>query len=85
MHVAATWDDTTMPIYRDGVEVGHLAKGGAAVAVDPTVSAAIGSQPSDAFDSDPSHVAKFFDGLIDALRTYDRALSETELLHLIGN
>ena len=85
MHVAATWDGVTMRIYKDGIEVGSLAKGGSAVAVDPTVSAAIGSQPSDAFDSDPSHVVKFFDGMIDEVQVYNRALSETELLSLIGN
>jgi concanavalin A-like lectin/glucanase superfamily protein len=85
MHVAATWDGATMRIYRDGVEVGSMAKGGSAVAVDPTVSAAIGSQPSDAFDTDPSHVAKFFDGLIDEVRIYNRALSETEVRYLAGD
>jgi len=85
MHVAATWDGATMRIYRDGVEVGSMAKGGSAVAVDPMVSAAIGSQPSDAFDTDPSHVAKFFNGLIDEVRIYNRALSETEVRYLAGD
>ena len=83
-HVAATWDGSTMRLYKDGVEVASQDKGGTAVAVDPDVSAAIGSQPSDAFASDPSHVVKFFDGLIDDVRIYDRALSESELLYLAG-
>ena len=83
-HVAATWDGSTMRIYKDGVEVASQDKGGTAVAVDPEVSAAIGSQPSDAFASDPSHVVKFFDGLIDDVRIYSRALSEGELLYLAG-
>jgi hypothetical protein len=83
-HVAATWDGSMMRLYKDGVEVASQEKGGTAVAVDPDISAAIGSQPSDAFASDPSHVAKFFDGLIDDVRIYDRALSEGELLYLAG-
>jgi hypothetical protein len=83
-HVAATWDGSMMRIYKDGVEVASQEKGGTAVAVDPDISAAIGSQPSDAFASDPSHVVKFFDGLIDDVRIYDRALSETEIRYLAG-
>jgi hypothetical protein len=81
-HVAATWDGTMMRIYKDGAEVASQDKGGTVVAVDPTVSAAIGSQPSDAYASDPSHVVKFFDGLIDEVRVYDRALSDTEVAAL---
>jgi hypothetical protein len=73
-----------MRIYKDGVEVASQAKGGSAVAVDPSVSVAIGSQPSDAFASDPGHVAKFFDGLIDEVGIYHRALSTGEILYLAG-
>ncbi|MFC1636726.1 LamG-like jellyroll fold domain-containing protein, partial [Planctomycetota bacterium] len=83
-HVAATWDGSMMRIYKDGVEVASQEKGGSAVAVDPAVSAAIGSQPSDAFASDPSHVVKFFDGLIDDVRIYDVALPEAEIAKLAG-
>ncbi len=84
-HVAATWDGSMMRIYKDGVEVASQEKGGTAVAVNPDVSAAIGSQPSDAFASDPGHVVKFFDGLIDDVRIYDRALSDLELRYLAGD
>ncbi|MHC4207669.1 MAG: LamG-like jellyroll fold domain-containing protein, partial [Planctomycetota bacterium] len=83
-HVAVTWDGGMMRIYKDGVEIASQEKGGSAVAVDPNISAAIGSQPSDAFASDPSHVAKFFDGLIDEVGIYERALSEGEILYLAG-
>ena len=83
-NVAATWDGSAMRIYKDGVEVASQDKGGTAVAVDPDVSVAIGSQPSDAFASDPGHVAKFFDGLIDEVQIYERALSEGEVLYLAG-
>lgn len=81
-HVAATWDGDMMRIYKDGQEVAGQEKGGTLVAVDPNVNAAIGSQPSDAFASDPSHVVKFFDGLIDEVYIYGRALAESELLYL---
>jgi hypothetical protein len=83
-HIAATWDGSMMRLYKDGVEIASQEKAGTAVAVDPNISVAIGSQPSDAFASDPSHVVKFFDGLIDDVRIYDRALSEGELLYLAG-
>jgi len=84
-HVVAAWDGSMMRIYKDGVEVASQEKGGSAVAVDPAISVAIGSQPSDAFASDPSHVAKFFDGLIDEVRIYNRALSELEVRYLAGD
>lgn len=81
-HVAVTWDGAMMRIYKDGEEVAGQEKGGTAVAVDSNINAAIGSQPSDAFASDPSHVVKFFDGLIDEVHIYERALAESELLYL---
>ncbi|MHC4539991.1 MAG: LamG domain-containing protein [Planctomycetota bacterium] len=83
-HVAASWDGSMMRIYKDGAEVASQEKGGSAVAVDPNVSVAIGSQPSDAFASDPSRVVKFFDGLIDEVGIYHRALSTPEIRYLAG-
>jgi hypothetical protein len=73
-----------MRIYKDGAEVASQEKGGSAVAVDPNISVAIGSQPSDAFASDPARVVKFFDGLIDEVHIYERALSEPEIRYLAG-
>jgi len=79
-HAAATWDGSTMRLYLNGEDVGSVAKGGAALATDPAVSAAIGSQPPDAFAAaTPDHVVKFFDGLIDDVRLYDAALNQEEL------
>ncbi|MHC4120526.1 MAG: LamG-like jellyroll fold domain-containing protein [Planctomycetota bacterium] len=76
-HATATWDGSTMRLYLNGEEVGSGDKGGAGVATDPAVSAAIGSQPSDAFaPATPDHVAKYFDGLIDDVRLYDAALDQ---------
>ncbi|MHC4629418.1 MAG: LamG-like jellyroll fold domain-containing protein, partial [Planctomycetota bacterium] len=78
-HVAATWDGATMRLHLNGEEVGSVAKGGAALATNPDASAAIGSQPSDAFASDPARVVKFFDGLIDDVRLYNNALTGEQL------
>ncbi len=78
-HVAATWDGTTMRLYLNGEEVGSLAKGGDDVATDSSVKVAIGSQPSDAFATDVSHISKFFDGFIDDVRLYSGALSQDEI------
>jgi len=83
-HVAVTWNGGMMRIYKDGIEIASQEKGGTAVAVDPSVSAAIGSQPSDAFASDPARVVKFFDGLIDEVQIYERALSDGEIRYIAG-
>lgn len=83
-HVAATWDGNMMRIFKDGAEIAGQEKGGTAVAVDPNVSVAIASQPSDAFASDPSHVAKFFDGAIDEVGIYQAGLSLAEVRYLAG-
>jgi len=74
-HAAAVWDGSTMRIYQNLQEVGSVAKGGTAVAVDASVNAAIGNQPLGAGD-------KHWDGLIDEVRIYSRGLSEAELLYL---
>jgi hypothetical protein len=79
-HATATWDGSTMRLYLNGEEVGNVAKTGAAVATNPDVSAAIGSQPSDAFaPTTPDHVEKYFDGLIDDVRLYNEALTAERL------
>jgi len=74
-HAAATWDGSTMRLYRNLELVGSMAKGGTAVAVDPTVGAAIGNQPLDAGD-------KHWVGLIDEVRIYNRGLTAGELLYI---
>ena len=82
-HVAATWDGATMRLYANAVEVAAMEKGGDAVATDPTVKAAIGSQPKGAYATDPLHANKFFDGRIDEVRIYSYALSVDEVGELI--
>jgi hypothetical protein len=76
IHVAATWDGATMRIYKNAVEVGSTDKGGTAVAVDPTVGAAFGNQPVGA-ENRP------FDGTIDDVRIYTRALTADEILQVM--
>jgi hypothetical protein len=74
-HAAAVWDGSTMRLYRNLELVGSTAKGGTAVAVDPTVGAAIGNQPLDAGD-------KHWVGLIDEAKIYSRGLTAGELLYI---
>ncbi|MHC4352522.1 MAG: LamG-like jellyroll fold domain-containing protein [Planctomycetota bacterium] len=72
IHGAIWWDGTDMKIYKNGAEVGTLAKGGTSVALDPAVQGAIGNQPIGA-ENRP------FDGIIDDVRIYTKALTEAEL------
>ena len=58
IHAACWWDGTTMSIYKNGVEAGNMAKGGDAVAMNPSVQAAIANQPVGA-ENRP------FEGIID--------------------
>ncbi len=75
---AATYDNTSgsMKLYLNGTEVasGTHAVGGA-VDVDPTVPVAIGANGS---------VEQLFDGVLDDVRIYDRALSGSEIFDLYG-
>jgi len=72
-HAAATWDGAAMVIYKDGVEVGRGAKGGAAVATNPGLKISIGNHFSGTTGARP------WDGLIDDVRVYDKALTADEL------
>jgi hypothetical protein len=82
-HATASWDGTTMRLYRNAVEVAAVAKAGSAVATDPTIKAAIASQPKGAYATDPLHANKFFDGRIDEVRIYSSALAPAQLQELI--
>jgi hypothetical protein len=77
-HAAATWSGTSMILYKDGVEVGRVAKGGAAVAVNPDAKVYIGNQLG-------GTQRRPWDGLIDEVRIYGRALPEFEIRYLAGN
>lgn len=70
-HVAATWDGSTMRIYKNGNVVASIAKGGM-ISTDSSVEVVIGNQPAGAG-------TKPWDGMIDDVRIYDNALSEAEI------
>ncbi|MFC1718929.1 LamG domain-containing protein [Candidatus Poribacteria bacterium] len=72
IHAAAVWDGSTMSLYKNGVEVGSLNKGGA-LDVDPKVEMAIGNQPPASGDAAP------FNGIIDDVAIWNRALTLEEI------
>lgn len=74
-HVAATYDGSQMRIFRDAQEVATASKTGA-MNTDPSVLAALGNQPLGAG-------AKPYDGLLDDVRIYSRALGTNELATLM--
>ena len=77
IHGAIWWDGTDMKVYKNGAEVGTLAKGGTSVALDPAIQGAIGNQPIGA-ENRP------FDGIIDDVRIYTKALTEAELAEVMA-
>ena len=69
-HVAATYDNETMRLYLDGKEVATLERGGP---VNPSgAQLCLGSYA-------PSHPRAFFQGALDEVRIWDRALSAEEI------
>gem|GEM_PF-2609465 len=68
-HAAMIYDGLFLRLYLDGQEVGSVAKSGA-VSVDSSVQIRIGDNPVG---------NRYFDGLIDDVRIYNRALSVVEL------
>jgi type II secretory pathway pseudopilin PulG len=70
-HVAATWDGSTMRVFRNAIEVKSTSKSGT-LSTSGSVGVAIGNQPSGAG-------IKAFDGLIDDVRIYNQALDAAEL------
>lgn len=71
IHAAVTWDGATMTIYKNAVAVGTIPKAGN-LDIDPNVEMAIGSQP-------PITDARPWDGLIDDVAIWNRALTPDEL------
>jgi hypothetical protein len=75
VHAAAVYDGGAMRLFLDGQPVGDTAKSGA-LAVSNSVQAAIGNQPQGAGTNG-------FDGEIDEVRIYNRALSQAEINALV--
>ena len=71
VHVAAVYDGAKMELFVDGVAVGSIAKSGS-VTTDAGVSTWIGGNPPGAGD-------RPWDGLIEDVRIYDRALAAAEI------
>jgi len=77
IHATIAWDGATMLIYKNGVEVGSLPKTGN-LDVDPSVGMAIGNQP-DGAENRP------FDGVIDDVAIWNRALTPAEIADVMTN
>ncbi len=73
-HVAATYDGASMRLFLDGVEVGAVAKTGV-IDTDPSLPFWIGDNP-------PTVSSRSWDGEIDDVRLYDRALAPGEIQQL---
>jgi uncharacterized repeat protein (TIGR02543 family) len=76
-HITATYDGAKMRIYRNGTVVAETTKTGI-VDTNSAAYAALGNQPAGA----GTDLA--FDGLLDDVRIYDRALTSTEIGSLIA-
>ena len=74
IHVAAVYSGSAMILYKDGVEVGRLTKTGA-LATNATTPVAIGRNPQ-AYGP--------FDGTIDDVRVYQRALAPSDIGALVN-
>src|SRR5690606_37927116 len=75
-HAAAVYDGEEMILYLNGTEVGSTEKTGQ-IATDPTVEVRVGGSPH-------SDTEKAWNGLLDDIRLYSRALSQNEIQALIA-
>ena len=75
-HIAATYDGQYMRLYRFGVQIASLAKTGS-VDHDSTTGVALGGQPAGTGQRN-------FDGSLDDVRIYNRALTVTEIRAIVN-
>ena len=68
-HAIATYDGSTMRLYKDGIEVGSVAKSGT-IDIDATIPANIARNPDG---------SNHMDGTMDDVRIYNRALSTSDI------
>ncbi|MEM6628656.1 MAG: LamG-like jellyroll fold domain-containing protein [Bacteroidota bacterium] len=73
-HIAAVYDGAFMRLYQDGVQVAATPKTGT-IDSDPNVALALGNQPEGVGGGQ-----RPFDGHLDEVRIYGRALSEQEVV-----
>ena len=76
-HLTAVYDGNNMILYRNGQEVGRTPKTGP-IAANNEIEAWIGNNPNN-----PS--SQVFDGSIDEVRIYNRALARWEIRQLVGS
>ncbi|MBN2203192.1 MAG: hypothetical protein JW700_03330 [Candidatus Aenigmarchaeota archaeon] len=69
-HAAAVYNSTHMILYKNGIQVGITAKTGS-IATDNTISAWIGNNPGANW--------KLFDGTIDEVKIFEKALTQSEI------
>lgn len=76
-HLVGTYDGTTLRLYLDGVEVGSMVHSvGGAVSTSSSMPVTIGDSPIG---------GRAYDGEMDDVRVYDRALSATDVETLFNN
>ena len=68
-----------MRLYKNGEEVGSVAKGGM-LSTNPDAQVAIGNQPTEMAGVDPDRP---WEGLIDDVRLYNRGLSAEEIVAIM--
>jgi hypothetical protein len=76
VHLAGVYDSAAWHLYRNGQEIGKTDTSVGAIHVD--ADWAIGGKSP----GDPNYSERFFHGLIDDVRIYDRALSPAEVVEL---
>jgi hypothetical protein len=74
VHVVATYDGAMMRLFKNGIEVGSMAKNGD-LDTNSSVSVWVGNNP-------PDSASRPFKGQIDDLRIYKRALTDIEINEL---
>jgi hypothetical protein len=80
LHIAGVYDGTAWILYKNGAEVARQVSTVGAVPVQADWS--IGARAPAVLPCVPEPVERFFDGSIDDVRIYNRALSPTEMLEL---
>src|SRR5690625_2237647 len=76
MHIAATFDGTTMKLYINGVQEGGDLPGPISGIASNTLPVGIGAMPNGRYS---------FQGLLDDARIYNQALTEQEIMALLLN